>query len=145
MAAWASELAPLRSPGFFAALKGLAGALRQVAAMHDQGRAPGPALLPLLEPILADRYDLLWRADRDIWRPRLFLFRGKLRLVLEFRHTILRVAWQEDAADGEGRSFAYDSAGVTPGPDGRDMLAEAARLHAKAVAGACGGSNGFAS
>jgi hypothetical protein len=74
---------------------GLALALRETAATHDAQMRPGQALLSLQEPALADRHDLPWRSERDIWRPRRFSCRGAQRLPLEFRHDFLRLARQE--------------------------------------------------
>ncbi len=131
MSHWASHPAALTGRRFFAATKPLALELREVIRRCDLAADGAPPLAPLVEPFLADDYELVWRSDQNLWRPRLFFFRHGRRLALEFNQSDVTVAIQSDEADEvRTRSVNYRRGVITPEPDCAPLLAEATRLHA---------------
>lgn len=133
MSQWASDPKALDGRAFFRDKPGLRRELRLVFERHDQAMAPETPLLALVRPFLADTYDLVWRMDRDLWRVRLFFFRGEDWLALEFRQTLLSAALRLAAPDGprEG-SFTFRAQAFEPLEEGGRLAAEAEQFHARA-------------
>ncbi|MEI6158899.1 MAG: hypothetical protein WCP77_03605 [Roseococcus sp.] len=131
MSSWASNPAAVKGHRFFAKTPLFAAALREVFARFDQYMAGDPPLLPVVEPFLADQYELVWRSDRDLWKLRLFFLRPGHRLALELNHRYLTAVLQSDEADGRRiRSFFYEAGAFTQEPDCQALLVESDRLHA---------------
>lgn len=131
MSSWASHPAALAGRRFFAATAPLAAELREVFRRFDLAAAGEPPIAPLAEPFLVDDYQLVWRSDRTLWRPRLFFFRPGQRLALEFNQSDLTAALQvEEAAGLRTHAFTHRWSVINRQPDCAPLLAEADRLHA---------------
>jgi hypothetical protein len=102
MSCWASDPTALGGRCFFRDKPDLAAQLRLVFSRFEPAAEGTAPVLAFLEPFLGDDYDLVWRVDRDLWRIRLFFFRGEDWLALEFRQTHLSTAWRSTAPQGPG-------------------------------------------